>query len=493
MQGVLSGNANVTAQTILLLYPDGCRPYGRMSRDPGSRDERQISRDRETIRGWADRHDVVPVQEREAGEPTDRFRMVSEDRMSESHERLEWDEFFDHLHEGDHAVIYHGEGVDEPFEVAGHDDLESRVDEENVRDRLIEGETVTSEITETTVVEAVVVEEIDVESELVDRRIVDQRVVDVDLLDRECTSCDFVEDDTVGTADQFDRERYLSTIGDSAVVSGTHTGDRMETDERTTTEPTGTTGMDERTTTTDTMDADERMGSIDVPYDLAVDVEETWTVMRELTEEFTVESRITGTETTEAETIEDHDIDVQGLHRSIAESGLIHDERSADEFLAHSNMESEMAEPDRVETRFTRERTVEDEVADRKRLRADVTEGELLELETIRSQDVVTEERPPGDEEAMTGSVDLTDDAVGNTVVNAMGDEVGMVSGVEEDRGLVYVDVHPGLAERIQSALGWGSADEEDYTLQADQIRRITDDQVELRSEEHLPEDERER
>ena len=63
--------------------------------------------------------------------------------------------------------------------------------------------------------------------------------------------------------------------------------------------------------------------------------------------------------------------------------------------------------------------------------------------------------------------------------------------GVDEDRGTLHVDVHPGLAERIQSALGWGSTDEEDYTLRTEQIRSITDDEVELRSEEHLPVDER--
>ena len=465
-----------------------------MSRDSGSRGERQISRDRETIRGWADRHGVVPVREREAGEPTDRFRMVSEDRMSESHERLEWDEFFDHLHEGDHAVIYHGEGVDDPFEVAGHDDLEARVDEENVRDRLIEGETVTSEITETTVVEAVVVEEMDVESELVDTSIRDQRIVDVELLGRDCTNCEFVEDETIETRDQFDRERYLATFGSGSAVVGTETAGRPDADDEM---GTGDRPMGEGTGTSDRTDTGEPMDTtaVDVPYHLAVDVEETWTVMRELTEQFTVESRVTGVDTTEAETIEDHDIDVQGLHRSIAESGLIHDQRSADEFLAHSEIESEIAEPDRVHTTFTRQRTVEDEVADRKRLRAEVTEGELLGLETIHSRDVVAEERPPGDEAAAgtTGSVDLADDAVGNTVVNPMGDEVGMVSGVDEDRGTLHVDVHPGLAERIQSALGWGSADEEDYTLRAEQIRNVSDDEVVLRSEEHLPEDERDR
>ena len=435
-----------------------------MSHDSSSRGEGQISRDRETIRKWADEHDVVPVQEREAGKSTGQFRMVSEDEMSGSQERLEWDAFYDQLHEGDYAVIYHGEGATDPFEIAGHDDIATRVDDEDIKNRLIEGETVRSQITETTVVETVVIEEMDVESELVDTAIVDQHIVDVELLGRECTNCDFVEDRTIEARDQFDANRYLSTL------EGTGTSERTEST---------------------AIDAD------DLPYHPEIDVEETWAITRELVEEFTVESHITGTEITEADTVKDHDIDIEGLHRSIAESGLIRDDRSVDEILAQCDVHSEFAEAGRVQTTFTRERTVEDKVADRKHLRTEVTEGELLDMETILSQEVMTEEGPAGEgvvtEEEMAGEADFTDDAVGNTVVNTTGEEIGIVSAVEEDKNQMYVDVHPGLAERIRAALGWGSADKDDYSLRTEQIRRVTDDEVELRSEEHLPENERER
>jgi hypothetical protein len=436
-----------------------------MSRDTSSRGEGQISRDRETVREWADEHDAVPVQERQAGEPTGQFRMVSADRISNSQERLEWNEFFDQLDDGDYAVIYHGEGVEDPFEVAGHDDITARVDDEDIRDRLIEGETVTSQITETTVVETVVVEEIDVESELVDTAIVDHHVVDVELLSRECTNYDFIKDRTFEAREQFDADSYLS-----AFEHGTDTSERTES-------------------------SAINIGGL--PYHLEIDVEETWTVIRELVEEFTVESRITGTDMSEADTVENHEIDMQGLHRSIVESGLIRDDRSAEDILAQSDIRSQLTAADRVETTFTREQTVEDEVVDRKRFRTEVTEGELLDMETIRSQEVLTQDEPAGTgvatDEQMAGAVDLTDDAVGKTVVNATGEKMGMVTAVEADENRMYVDARPGLAERISSALGWGGPNEEDYPLGAEQIRRITDDTVELRSEEHLSKSDRER
>jgi len=433
-----------------------------MAHNPPAGGEGHISRDKDTIREWADKHNMVPVREPDTGGSTGRFRMVPEDQVSESQDRVNLETFHDHLHEGDRAVIYHGEESDEPFEIAGQRDIETRVDDEEIRDRLIEGETVTSEITEATVVETVVVEEMEVESELVDTSTVDQHVVDVELLGRECSNCQFIEDQTVEARDLFDSDRYLSTFGD-------RTSERMET------------------TAADTDD---------LPYHPEVDLEERWAVTRELTEQFTVESHITGADITEADTIEDYDIDIEGLHRSIVESGLIHGDRSPDEILAQSDVRSEMGERNRVQTTFTRDRTVEDEVVDRKHLRTEVTGVELLDMETTHSQSAMTGE-PAGEgvttDEGTPESVVLTDDAVGNTVVNASGEEVGMVTAVEEDQNRMYVDVHPGIAERISAALGWGGSDKDDYVLTREQISRITDDGVQLRSQEHLPDSEHDR
>jgi hypothetical protein len=73
----------------------------------------------------------------------------------------------------------------------------------------------------------------------------------------------------------------------------------------------------------------------------------------------------------------------------------------------------------------------------------------------------------------------LTESDIGKHVVNADGEDVGVVSNVDD--GVGYVDPEPGLADRIRSRLGWGHTDEDDYPLKRSQIAEITEDEVRLR------------
>lgn len=73
----------------------------------------------------------------------------------------------------------------------------------------------------------------------------------------------------------------------------------------------------------------------------------------------------------------------------------------------------------------------------------------------------------------------ITDDDRGKTVVNADGDEIGIVSDVRND--MAYVDPDPGIGENIMSKLGWGSAGEDDYPLERSRIEEVTDDRIRLR------------
>ncbi|MFC7231766.1 hypothetical protein ACFQMM_10755 [Saliphagus sp. GCM10025308] len=282
--------------------------------------------------------------------------------------------------------------------------------------------------------------------------------------------------------------------------------------------------------------ADTGAGSIestDVPYSAELEVEEMWSVTREFTERFTVESHVAGTDVVETDTVEDRDIDVEGLQRTIAESDLLDVDVSTDNVLTEYEVESEVSEDDRIHTYFTREHVVQDEVVDRKRLDADVTGGELLAMETVHTEDVVTEESgtmPTGtteggvvegaegesmgategesmgategesmgatEEEPMeategAGRVTLSDDEIGKAVVDTAGEELGMVTDVEEGGETMYVDAHPGITEKIKAALDWGNVNDDDFPVDATEIERVTDDQVVLKGAEELGSDEK--
>lgn len=72
----------------------------------------------------------------------------------------------------------------------------------------------------------------------------------------------------------------------------------------------------------------------------------------------------------------------------------------------------------------------------------------------------------------------FTDDDEGKRVVNANGDEIGIVEHVEA--GTAHVDPDPGITDSIRSTLGWGDADEETYSLDDSNVESITDDEVRL-------------
>lgn len=66
----------------------------------------------------------------------------------------------------------------------------------------------------------------------------------------------------------------------------------------------------------------------------------------------------------------------------------------------------------------------------------------------------------------------------GKTVVNADGEEVGMISAFRG--GTAYVDPDPGIADSVRSKLGWSDVDDDDYPLANDHVETVTDDEVRL-------------
>lgn len=80
----------------------------------------------------------------------------------------------------------------------------------------------------------------------------------------------------------------------------------------------------------------------------------------------------------------------------------------------------------------------------------------------------------------------FTDSDVGKTVVNPVGDEVGIVETVED--GTAYVDPHPDLSDRIRARFGWeNDPSVNEAPLDDEHVAEITDDEVRLR--EDLPTD----
>lgn len=75
----------------------------------------------------------------------------------------------------------------------------------------------------------------------------------------------------------------------------------------------------------------------------------------------------------------------------------------------------------------------------------------------------------------------LTDDEEGKTVVDASGEPLGLIVAVEGDTA--SVEPNPDVAESITARLGWGSADGDDYTVHADAVSDVTDDEVRLRDD----------
>lgn len=75
----------------------------------------------------------------------------------------------------------------------------------------------------------------------------------------------------------------------------------------------------------------------------------------------------------------------------------------------------------------------------------------------------------------------FTDDDVGKTVVNANGEEVGIVSGIEH--GTAHIEPDPGVTDTIRAKLGWEDTNEDTYPLQEQAVARVTDDEIRLESD----------
>ena len=344
-----------------------------------SRRESHVTRDRDMVRDWAGEHEATPVRYSGTEEESGRLRIVPETDRTEDHEEMTWDDFFGEMRDDD-VVVYHGKGRSEPFEVLDRNEAVGRssLEDEEVERALLEGETVTTEITETTVVERTSVEEATIESEVIDRQRIEEDIVDAELVTRDVEGCEITN------------------------VSARDDG---------------------RTLDFDQFEAGFR-SSGDLEVDVRADVNEEWTLTKEIVEQLTIESKIVDTDATETDTIESDtiqsSIELEGVQQSILESDLLDSEDvTSTEIIESGAIESDFAEDDAVHTTLYERKTVEDELTVRKRLEGEITDAETTSSSTMHSETVESEIITDRDFEGVT----VDRDAGMGTETSTVGDD----------------------------------------------------------------------
>lgn len=453
-----------------------------------------ITSDREEIRRWADERDAVPaVRDETEGDPE--YRFFDRGAVDEDYREREWDEFFDEFESREQALVYRddeSEGVGH-HEIVDRDEAAARatVEDRDVEERLLDGETVTTEVTETTVVEREVRETETIESEVVDTETVRSRITEAELLDWELLETD-TDVGLEAVADAVDRDVHVTA--------------------------------DEGRARYDDVDFETRVdGAVEA------EIEETWRVRREVDERATVESDVVDADVEERDRVEDGtvEIDVEGVQRSIVEGGVFGGDADAGtgtDAVDRGLIETEQIDAGRLESQLVRRETYDERIRRRKLLRFDFAESSLIDTEELDSElvesDIVEAEYEGSGVEAATAtadsegvatgeggdptddtgtvgapndveaaneetrrddeiggtSTDVTSDDRGKTVVDEAGEEIGVVSHVENETA--YVDPRPGFFDRIGAKLGWGGRKEEAQPLEAEHVNEIARDRI---------------
>ena len=429
------------------------------------------TRNPNAIRDWGKERGIRPYRRRDAGIDEHGVDLHPPAEASEHHEELEWDRLGETIEERDLVFLYRDDR-DEYQLIDREDAVERAAMESNaVEEALVEGETVETEVVETKVIETEVVESETIESEVVDTELLESTVIDSDVTER--------------------------NVIDTAFVAG----------EATDADDIGSLPMHER------------------DLALEVDVEAVREETREEYERVVVESEVVDSEVRERDAVEtdavETTVDVEGIERQLLESDIV-GARGVEDAVNTEAIESRLVEGEVVETEFVRRAVVEEEVADEyrntyqlaesNRLASDVTDTSRVETTIVEEKAVPvgtaettadrtdsagstpetedeyaegrTADSPGVDDEYAEGepvgtAVELSDDDIGKTVTDHQGTEVGVVTGVEPDT--VYVNPEAGITDRIKATLGWGDEDDA-YAIGADQIDRVDDDEVILRS-----------
>ena len=75
-------------------------------------------------------------------------------------------------------------------------------------------------------------------------------------------------------------------------------------------------------------------------------------------------------------------------------------------------------------------------------------------------------------------STRITQDEEGKPVVDADGNDIGVIAAVQG--GTAHVNIDPGLAETVKAQLGWDEASGDTYPIQPEMIASISTNEVQL-------------
>lgn len=75
----------------------------------------------------------------------------------------------------------------------------------------------------------------------------------------------------------------------------------------------------------------------------------------------------------------------------------------------------------------------------------------------------------------------LTERDVGKRIVDADGDELGVVAGVSGNR--VEIDPDPGMLDQMKTRFGWKDREQDTYAIEQTRVDRVTPDEVRLAGE----------
>jgi sporulation protein YlmC with PRC-barrel domain len=66
----------------------------------------------------------------------------------------------------------------------------------------------------------------------------------------------------------------------------------------------------------------------------------------------------------------------------------------------------------------------------------------------------------------------------GKFLMDAEGEEIGVVTEVDPEEQVAYVEPDPGIGEAIVQGFGFGEADEDDIEVPADSVATVTDTEL---------------
>ena len=435
-----------------------------------------ITTDRDTIREWVEESGGTPAYRTttEGDREMRRPYVHHADRGTvEGVEETSWDEFFTTFEEDELALIRRSRGEGHEYEVVNRTEAAERAALENdqVEAALLDGETVRSTVTETRVIEREVVETVDIESEVVDSEEIRDAVLVSDLISREIVDTELVDEETIRVEidemREVEREVVERKTVESRIVN--HDIEGFETLE------------------SDTLEERIDMSGVErqlLSGDLLGGRGET----EEIADVDLIESRITEDRTIRSELYERRLIREDIVDHKVLTYRLEEEELVSSEMVDSEVIEDELVDIDAIEL----EGAADVDTATASAVDTTTTEtGMTMDEETMTETEATAEPDPTGTEPAPGTTADTTataetggasatvdEHSTGNRVVDASGEEVGIVT--EVDDRMIYVDPHPSITERIRARLGWENHDDDDLPIDQSRIAEVTAEEIRL-------------